>query len=239
MPRLTTRDYKRSSRSAGAAKLKEFGLGVLVGAVLASAAFLIAGAHARHRAAVATHARAGADPQGTAPHAPAPDDSSSNSSDGSDGSESSGSSRNSDSSGAATPSGSASSLRSASDPVGTKAQQYDFYRMLPSFKVPVTRDDEHSSRAPSPPESSRPARATISGPAYVLQVGSYRSTAEADQIRARLARAGISAQVQRIVQGSSTWNRVRIGPVSDAELGKLRERLRTANLHALVIRADR
>ena len=227
MPRLTTRDYKRSSRSPGAAKLKEFGLGVLVGAVLASAAFLIAGAHARHVAAAASHHRTGADSQGTAPHAPAPDDNSSNSSAGPDGSSS------------ATPSGSASSSRSPAGSAGTQAQQYDFYRMLPSFKVPVSRDDEHSSRASPPPGSGRPERAAVSGPAYVLQVGSYRSTAEADQIRARLARAGISAQVQRVVEGSSTWNRVRIGPLSDAELARVRERLRTANLHALVIRADR
>jgi cell division protein FtsN len=70
-------------------------------------------------------------------------------------------------------------------------------------------------------------------------VGSYRSTAEADQVRARLARAGISAQVQRIVQGSRTWNRVRIGPLNDAELVKVREQLRAANLHALLIRGDR
>ena len=236
MPRLTTRDYKRSSRSPGAAKLKEFGLGVLVGAVLASAAFLLAGAHARHIAAAAAHHRAGADSQTTAPHAPAPDGGSSN---GSDGSDTSDSSAGPDGSSSATSAGSASSPRSAAGPAGTQAQQYDFYRMLPSFKVPVSRDDEHSSRAAPPPESSRPERAAVSGPAYVLQVGSYRSTAEADQIRARLARAGISAQVQRIVEGSSTWNRVRVGPLSDAELARVRERLRAANLHALVIRADR
>ena len=227
MPRLTTRDYKRPSRSSSAAKLKEFGLGVLVGAVLASAAFLIAGAHARHRAAASAHAHAGADSQGAAPHAPAPDDGSSNRPDSSDGS------------GMAVPSGSASSPRSASAGTGAQPAQYDFYRMLPSFKVPVSRDDERSSRPPPPPGASRPERAAGSGPSYVLQVGSYRSTAEADQVRARLARAGISAQVQHIVEGSKSWNRVRIGPLSEAELAKVREQLRTTNIHALVMRADR
>ena len=231
MPRLTTRDYKRSSRSSSAAKLKEFGLGVLVGAVLASAAFLIAGAHARHRAA-ATHAHAGADSHDAAPHAPAPDDTSS------------------DDPGTPGDAGSAPSPQPASARSGTQTQQYDFYRMLPSFKVPVPHDDEHASRAstgavpPAPPgggiagsrEDATPQRAASS---YVLQVGSYRSTAEADQVRARLARAGITAQVQRIVAGSRTWNRVRIGPVSDAQLARVREQLQTANIHALVIRADR
>jgi cell division protein FtsN len=219
MPRLTTRDYKRSSRSSSAARLKEFGLGVLVGAVLASAGFLIAGAHARHRPA-STHTHSGGDSQSDAPHAPAPDDTSSDNPD------------------SPSTSGSPASPQSAATHTGARAPQYDFYRMLPSFKVPVPHDDEHPSHAP-PPVASQSQRTAASGSSYVLQVGSYRSSAEADQVRARLARAGISAQVQRIVQGSRTWNRVRIGPLSDAELVKVREQLRTANLHALLIRGDR
>jgi cell division protein FtsN len=221
MPRLTTRDYKRSSRGTGAAKLKEFGLGVLVGAVLASAAFLIAEAHAHHRAAASSRMGAGADPQSKAPHAPAPDDTSSDAPD------------------PPNPTGAASPPQSAATSAGTQAQQYDFYRMLPRFKVPVSHDDEHAAPAGPPPEATAPERTAGSGPSYVLQIGSYRSTAEADEVRARLARAGISAQVQRIVAGSSTWNRVRIGPLSDTELTRVREQLRTANVHALVIRSDR
>ena len=223
MPRLTTRDYKRSSRNSSAARLREFGLGVLVGAALASAAFLIAGAHARRHAAASSHASVGADSRGDAPHAPAPDDTSS------------------DGSNAAGAPGSGSAPHSASADRGAQAPHYDFYRMLPKFKVPVSRDDDHPSHPPAVSAATQPdpGHATVAGPSYVLQVGSYRSTAEADQIRARLAHAGISAQVQRIVAGSKTWNRVRIGPLSDAELARVREQLRTANMHALVIRADR
>jgi cell division protein FtsN len=219
MPRLTTRDYKRTSRRASAARLKEFGLGVVVGAVLASAAFLMAGAHARHRDATASHSHAGTDPQGDTPHAPAADDTSSNDP------------------AAATDSGSAPQPGAAH--AGTRTPQYDFYRMLPSFKVPVQHDEEHAHVPAPPPAVRQAARPAPPGPSYLLQVGSYRSSAEADQMRARLARAGISAQVQHVVEGSRTLNRVRIGPLSDAELAKVREELRTANIHALVIRADR
>lgn len=219
MPKLTTRDYKRSSRGAGAAKLKEFGLGVVVGAVLASAAFVVAGARARHHAAEAARTHAGADTQNAAPHAPAADDTSSDSPD------------------PAPPSASASTPQSASG--RAKAPQYDFYRMLPRFKVPVTRDDDHTGRAVPPPAASLPQSTAASGPSYILQVGSYRSTAQADQVRARLAKVGISAQVQHIVDGSGSLNRVRIGPLSDPELTRVREQLRTANIHALLLRADR
>ena len=221
MPRLTTRDYKRSSRSSRAARLKEFGLGVLVGAVLASAAFLLAGAHARHRAAASAHTHSGSASQSDAPHAPAPapDDTSSESPD------------------SPAAAGAAASPQSAATHTAAHAQQYDFYRMLPSFKVPVRHDDDHPAHAP--PIANQPQRTAAAAGSYLLQVGSYRSTAEADQVRARLARAGISAQVQRIVQGSRTWNRVRIGPLDDAELAKVREQLRAVNLHALLIHNDR
>lgn len=222
MARLTTRDYKRTSRSSGAARLKGFGLGVLVGAVLASAAFLIVGARARHDAAASSLGHSGGDPSGSAPHAPAPDDSTSSAPGSGD--------------------DTASRPQSASAHAGAQPPQYDFYKMLPSFKVPVPHDDDHPSRAPplerKPPAANQPTR-SAGGGSYVLQVGSYRSSVEADQVRARLARAGIAAQVQRLVQGTRTWNRVRIGPLTDAELTRVREQLRTANIHALVIRADR
>ncbi len=224
MPRLTTRDYKRPSRTSSAAKLKQFGLGVLVGAVLASVAFMIAGAHARHRAATApgAHSSAGGEAQAAEPHAPAADDASSNS-------------VASDAGTAGGGSGTASGTASARG--ASPAPQYDFYRMLPSFKVPVPHEDDHRSHAPPP--VAQAGRTAASGPSYLLQVGSYRSGTEADQVRTRLARAGIAAQVQRVAEGSRIWNRVRIGPLTDAQLAKVREQLRTANIHALLIRADR
>jgi cell division protein FtsN len=217
MPRLTTRDYKRPSRNGGAGRLKEFGLGVLVGAALASAAFLVSGAHARHGATSRAHALG--DSSGRVPHAPAPDEDTSNGA-----------------GAAAAPDGSSPG---ASAHAAVPAPQYDFYRMLPRFKVPVPHDEDHPAHAP-PPVAAEPApRSEPAGPSYLLQVGSYRSSDEADRVRARLARVGIFAQVQRIVEGQTTWNRVRIGPLTDSELAKVRGQLRTANIHALLIRADR
>lgn len=218
MPRLTTRDYKRPSRGAGASKLKEFGLGVLVGAVLASAAFLVAGARARQHAAASAQVPAAASHGEAAPEQRA-------------GSGSSDGSNASDGASAGSSSDAARSARAAPAP------QYDFYQMLPRLNVPVPHDS--GAPAHSAPAANPPARAGGAGPSYLLQVGSYRSGAQADEVRARLARAGISAQVQRVAQGGRTWNRVRIGPLSDAQLARVRQQLRTANIHALIIRADR
>lgn len=221
MPRLTTRDYKRSSRSSGGSKLREFGLGVLVGAALASAAFLVAGAHARHRAAASAlaHPHSGATSKSPAPPAAAP------------GAGAGGGTET------ATRTGGAGSAQTTSAAASSAAQapQYDFYRMLPRLDVPVPHPDAHGSPAPKPaaPPPSRPA---AGGPSYILQVGSYLKSAEAEQVRARLARVGLSAQIDRVVAGSRTWHRVRIGPVSGAALARARAQLQTANLHALMIR---
>ncbi|MGH8294531.1 MAG: SPOR domain-containing protein [Steroidobacteraceae bacterium] len=215
MPRLTTRDYKRPSRSSSPWKLGQFALGVLVGVVLASAGFLIAGAHARHRAAPSSHAGS----RSATPAAAAP--------------------RNETSSDSAAAAGPESASRTAPANAAVKAPQYDFYRMLPRLNVPVPHEDGRSPQAPPPRTASPPSRSRGGGPSYLLQVGSYRSSAEADQVRARLAHAGISSRVERVTESSGIWNRVRIGPLSDAELAKVREQLRTANIHALVIRAGR
>lgn len=222
MPRLTTRDYKRPSRGTSASKLREFGLGVLVGAVLASAAFLVAGAHARHRAAAIAREHAAPGTTGAAPPAPAPGDSAS-----------------SGAGSAVTPVTAARSVKSASAHPGAQAPQYDFYRMLPRLNVPVPHDDAHASHAPPPPASPVVRSASAAGPSYYLQVGSYRSSAEADAVRARLARAGISARVERVAEGSGTWNRVRIGPLSDPQLTRVRQQLRSDDIHVLLIRAGR
>lgn len=221
MPRLTTRDYKRPSHSSAVLKLREFGLGVLVGVVLASAAFIVAGAHARHRAAASSHAHAGSGSRAAPPPAPAADD---------------GASKGSDAAAAAA---AAPLPQSAAAHPAAQAPQYDFYRMLPRLNVPVPRGAGHPSHA-APPAAGLPARGpTAAGPSYLLQVGSYRSSAEASAVRARLARAGISARIERVAEGSGTWNRVRIGPLSDPQLARVREQLRTHDIHALLIRADR
>ena len=72
---------------------------------------------------------------------------------------------------------------------------------------------------------------------YVLQAGSYKNFADADRVRAQLALQGVESKVQRVSVDNDTWHRIRIGPISNLdELNRLRERLRKADLDALVIR---
>lgn len=114
--------------------------------------------------------------------------------------------------------------------VAMPAKSYDFYKMLPSFEVVVpkkTKDVRPDIRLA--PET-RPGT-------YVLQAGSYKNFADADRVRAQLALQGIESKVQKVSVDNDTWHRIRIGPVSNlAELNRMRDILRKANVDVLVIR---
>jgi cell division protein FtsN len=86
------------------------------------------------------------------------------------------------------------------------------------------------------PAGARPEAIEKPG-AYVLQAGSYRNFADADRVRAQLALKGIESKIQRVSVDNDTWHRIRIGPIADlAELNRTRDKLRQANIDALVIR---
>lgn len=112
------------------------------------------------------------------------------------------------------------------------AKNFDFYDRLPNFEVVVPEKDKEVTR------ERDNARANVERPGlYVLQAGSYRKQEDADRVRAQLERQGITASVQRVAVDDDVWHRVRIGPISDlTELNRLRQRLRAADLDAMLIR---
>jgi len=65
----------------------------------------------------------------------------------------------------------------------------------------------------------------------------YKKFEDADRVRAQLALQGIESNVQRVAIDNDTWHRVRIGPISDpAELNRVRQRLKEAEVDFLVVR---
>lgn len=110
----------------------------------------------------------------------------------------------------------------ASPPVTSKTEaiveekipepQFDFYQILPNMEVNVSEwvaDDE-----------KEPAPVTSEPGIYILQVGSFEQYEAADEVKAKLALLGISADIQRVViNGRDIRHRVRIGPYKDT--GKL------------------
>jgi len=60
------------------------------------------------------------------------------------------------------------------------------------------------------------ATAAEAGARYVLLAGSYAEVKAADEAKAKLALLGIVAKVQSITINGKTWNRVIVGPYSNA-----------------------
>ena len=70
-----------------------------------------------------------------------------------------------------------------------------------------------------------------------LQVGAFRSAAEADDLKAQLALAGIEARIQpvRLPPGDKLVHRVRLGPFNAEEAVLARNRLRQNQIDAIFV----
>ena len=79
----------------------------------------------------------------------------------------------------------------------------------PDVVAPTTIPEQKAS------SSAEPSTPPLSG--YYLQTGSFSNPEEADQLRARLALAGIEANVTAAQVSGKSVKRVRVGPFSSAE----------------------
>ena len=111
-----------------------------------------------------------------------------------------------------------------------EVRRFTFYDILPNFEM-VTPDEEPASSADSAPQ------AVVEPGLYVLQAGSFSTSADADRRRAELALHGIESHIQRVKVNDRNYHRVYIGPTDDLdELNMLRSRLRAAEIDVLRIR---
>jgi cell division protein FtsN len=82
------------------------------------------------------------------------------------------------------------------------AKRFDFYKILPGAEEAVSEKDLKRNQ---PPGAAREV--------YYLQAGAFQKSADADNLKARLALAGLEAQIQTATLPDKTvWHRVRLGP---------------------------
>ena len=75
---------------------------------------------------------------------------------------------------------------------------------------------------------------------YVIQVGAYRSAADADAQKAKLAMMGLDAKVSERDQGGRTVYRVRLGPYDEKTAAeKVRTRLESSSIENTLVRVQR
>jgi cell division protein FtsN len=126
----------------------------------------------------------------------------------------------------------------------TSKPTFDFYSVLPEKEV-VIPDAQLSAQAKA--EQQKAAAANNAGSAtpnttsassgYLLQVGSFPSSADADSMKAKLALQGFTANVQPVNINGQTWHRVRLGPFASAtDLEAAKQRLSTAGIHAIALK---
>jgi cell division protein FtsN len=109
--------------------------------------------------------------------------------------------------------------------------RFDFYTILPEMEVPIAEQEITGKPQEGVPQVEAPGT-------YLLQAGSFRSQAQADQLKAKLALLGLQASIQTVtINNTETWHRVRVGPLSDLkELNTARARLKENQLDAILLR---
>ena len=112
--------------------------------------------------------------------------------------------------------------------------RFDFFTVLPEMEVVVPAQE--LSRKAGPATGALVSNALDS---YILQAGSFRNAADAEQRKARLALLGAVATIQTVTVNDETWHRVRIGPFEGArKADDMRRLLDENNIDTLVLKAN-
>ncbi len=120
------------------------------------------------------------------------------------------------------------------DAARPKKPRYDFFTVLPEMEVVVPKQELSRKAEPSIDPAAVSAQES-----YILQVGSFRNAADAEQMKAQLALLGSVASVQTVTVNGQTWHRVRIGPFIGArKADEMRRMLSDNQIDTLVMKAN-
>lgn len=109
--------------------------------------------------------------------------------------------------------------------------KFDFYTILPKQEIVIPEEEIRSTDD----RGSQSSPATL----WTVQVGSFRNFQDADGVRATLALQGIETHISTRESESSTWHRVRVGPIaSRREADRLRSKLQRLNFQPMILKAE-
>ena len=120
----------------------------------------------------------------------------------------------------------------AKAPKKTEPPQFDFYTILPKKEV-VIPEYEIKTRTREE-QFGRNKKAS-----YIIQAGSTKEFAEADEIKAKLALMGIESKIQKAMVEKTTWFRVKIGPYTQiSSVNTIMSRLQKNGMKPLLTEID-
>lgn len=105
--------------------------------------------------------------------------------------------------------------------------RFDFYTLLPQSEVVVEETEQSPLRGDGDPDE-----------VYLLQAGSFRSSQDADSLRARLLLLNLNAHIEATATDpSGTWHRVVVGPFdSSSKLAGARATLLQNGIDSMVLK---
>lgn len=112
--------------------------------------------------------------------------------------------------------------------------RFDFYKLLRESEVIVPATESSGSSGPD-----RDQQAQESSPdEFILQVGSFRRSQEADSLRAQLLLLNLDAYTEKVtLRNDEVWHRVLVGPFSNqSRLASARSTLVSNQYNALVLK---
>jgi cell division protein FtsN len=130
--------------------------------------------------------------------------------------------------------------------------KFDFYEILPKEEVVVPAErqpepvplPEPGQQTPSPAQTAKvesaPAPAPSAGPnSYLLQVGSFRRSGDAEKLKAELALLGIQTSIQTVtIDSGQTYHRVRTSAYAKSDANAVRAKLQQNGHKPMMMRAQ-
>ncbi|MHB8743772.1 MAG: SPOR domain-containing protein [Sulfuricaulis sp.] len=109
---------------------------------------------------------------------------------------------------------------------------FDFYTILPETETVLPDQPTRRQPVKSKPEA---------GVTYILQAGSFADFEQADQLKAKLALAGLVARIQKItIEGKGSYQRVRLGPYQSLDqLDSAAKQLHKIGIRAIRLKVKR
>jgi cell division protein FtsN len=114
---------------------------------------------------------------------------------------------------------------------GPPKPRFDFYTLLPEMEVVVQEQEITGKPEEGVKQVEQPGT-------YYLQVGSFKSSEQADRFKAELALLGLETSIQKVtIDNQNTWNRVRVGPFDDLDnLNRARRLLSKRNIESTLVK---
>ena len=117
---------------------------------------------------------------------------------------------------------------------------FEFYSLLPEMEVVVERPKKAIVTSPTQQQIIKQKNANSSDDIrYLLQVGSFRKSTDADAYKAKLAFLGIESKVQTVtIDNKDTWHRVQVGPlIGRKKADAVKNQLEKNKIDSLLVRA--